>query len=288
MGELRQGRLERREPARKYLRESEQRALLAVGTLRLCTAAHVRRLCGWGDPSAATRALRHLYNAGYVDRPPVPRNKLEADAPAFGGSPPALYAVTRKGWKYLVEGGFLTAADRDRHAPSVNPGSSLRIAHELMVRDAYCWLAECLRSHPSHELEEWLDGPDCWLPAVKPDARFAYRLPSGARLLACVECDRGTEGTAQWQGKAAQYLRLFAGANEPWRMLAIAADPAGRERIAGAVSSELLRQGVRAAGRFAVAAAGDLSGGLSAPVWRVEGLDGMAPLVAREALETTA
>ena len=281
-----------------------------VAELRLLSMPQLARLTGLSERSAR-RHLRELFDAGLVDRVPVPRAALAPaaegnDARLLYGSAPTVYVSVKAGVALLVKAGYLPPDAQRLPLPEYGPRNSVFLAHELAVRDARVWLECDAAKHAGRGVLRWSDGREATIPlpdagVARPDAWFVYRLgrlPPVAEvpdrplvLVGLVETDRGTErGGARWGSKFEDYRRLLldraalaaATGYVNARVLVLTPDAQRRDALAGLLAERARETGAAAAllGRFWLAERSILEGAeLTEPAWRRPGSDGLWPLV---------
>ena len=271
--------------------------LHTVAALQPLTVFQLRDVTGCSE-RAARDALRILFHHGLVARAGVPRAALadpdeSNDARLLWGRAPTIYTLTRDGLHMLVATG---KCGRDGYGvpERYGPKNWLFLAHELQIRDVRGWLARVSRAYPAHPgVQAWAMGKAAWVETVpgqqlRPDARFAYRLPSGNTLFRFVEVDRGTERSpARWEDKFQRYMALLpdkermrqATGYEMGRVLVIAPNVQRREQLWEWLSGWTAGQ-QGAADRFWVVQRSVLDKvDLAAAAWRVAGRADLLPLV---------
>jgi len=227
------GRMQRPGRRSRYVRDP-QSTVLTLGALRLLETVAAYRLVslpqlvrlGGLPVKTAQRAMRTLFDAGWVEIVAVPRAALaEAgdpnDARLLFGSAPNIYIPTRAGIRLLEAHGLAEALDLP---PNYGPKNGLLLRHELGVRDIRIFLELSAQRYPGQSVKLWRDGPDAAInlertqapKIVRPDAWFIYRIGQRegreAVLAAFVEYDRATErGERHWMDKLAAYRILFSG-----------------------------------------------------------------------------
>ncbi len=266
-------------------------ALRQVGEWGLASTPQVAAV-SCASEKAARRALRALFDAGYVEPIPIPRCALAPTGVGNGaellfGSAPGVYRATKSGLRLLRQLGVELT---ERELPRFGPRNALFVAHELAVRDFRVWLELAARA-AGFPVVRWADGGAAEIalgrtapPKVaRPDAWFALRV--GERtLVGLAEADRGTEPLGKWKEKLASYAALYRGgrlreatgyANA--RVLVTAPGARRRDWIARTVA-EHAAPGL--ADRFWVADAASLAErSLHAPAWRQPGAEGLVPLL---------